>query len=116
MARSRIPKKIRAVVKGYGERLTQKNKLSIDRLIIFGSYAKGAAHRQSDVDVCVISPQFNDPLEAIRLLLHKRNNDEVRAGIEPVGFTLKNFKEGGSLINEIKRTGVEIRLGHAVSR
>jgi len=30
------------------------------------------------------------------------------AGLEPVGFSAKSFREGSSLIKEIKETGVEI--------
>jgi hypothetical protein len=30
------------------------------------------------------------------------------AGLEPIGFTEKDFREGSSLIEEIKKTGVEI--------
>jgi len=40
--------------------------------------------------------------------LQKRNDEEVAAGLEPIGFTRKDFDEGGILIEEIKKTGVEL--------
>ncbi|MBI4281259.1 nucleotidyltransferase domain-containing protein [Candidatus Uhrbacteria bacterium] len=109
MARKRVPKKIRAIVQKYSERLAEQDRFPIDRVILFGSYAKGHMRKGSDIDVCIVSPRFKDPFAAITLLLGKRNNKEVLAGIEPVGFTLKDFNEGGTFINEIKRTGVTIR-------
>lgn len=108
MVKKRISKKINSVVIAYSDRLTKKDKLPIEKVIIFGSQAKGGAGKWSDIDVCIISSKFEDPIEAIRFLLQKRNIKEVRAGLEPVGFTKKDFEEGGSLIQEIKRTGVVI--------
>ena|SRR3989338_164440 len=109
MARRRVPKEIKEMVRRYRTRLVEKDRLPIDRVILFGSFARHRAHSSSDVDICVLSSRFNDPLQATRLLLHKRDDVEVRAGLEPIGFTPADFRAGGSLINEIKRTGVEVR-------
>ena len=35
-------------------------KVPIDRMILFGSYAKGKQHKHSDVDLIIISPKFSD--------------------------------------------------------
>ena len=64
--------------------------------------------RWSDIDVCVVSPRFKDEFEAIQFLLARRNKREVMAGLEPIGFSAKSFREGSSLIKEIKKTRVEI--------
>lgn len=61
----------------------------------------------SDIDLCVISPKFKNPFDAMQYLWLKRMDDNTPA-IEPVGFSLKDFKEGGSLIHEIKKTGIRI--------
>ncbi len=110
MAKKRIPKKVITVVQGYAKRLAEKDKLPIKKVIIFGSYAKGKPHKWSDVDVCVISPKFKSGFEALQFLLIRRNEQEVMAGLEPVGFSDKDFKEGSSLIQEIKKTGVRIKV------
>ena len=34
------------------------NRIKIDRMIFFGSLAKGRGHKYSDVDLVIISPQF----------------------------------------------------------
>jgi len=108
MATSRIPKKITRVVQNYTDRIQRDTKTPIQRVILYGSWAKGNPRKWSDVDVCIISPKFQHPLEAITFLLLQRNREEVLAGIEPVGFTSKDFEEGSSLINEIKRTGIDL--------
>lgn len=109
MVKKRIPKKINKIVQNYIRRLSKEEKLPIKKVIIFGSQVKGNAHAGSDIDVCVISPKFKDTLKAIEFLLIKRKKEEVMAGIEPIGFTKENFQEGGTLIEEIKKTGVRLK-------
>jgi len=109
MAKRRIPKKIIRVVKDYAKRLADEERLRVEKVVIYGSYARGKARRWSDIDVCIISPRFKNPFEAIGFLLTRRTKKEVMAGLEPIGFTKKDFREGSSLIEEIKRTGVEIK-------
>ena len=106
MVKKRIPKKIIRIVQNYIERLSEEEKILIKKVIIFGSHAKGKTHKWSDIDVCILSPDFQDSLKAMELLLIKREREEVIAGLEPVGFTEKDFKDGSSLIEEIKKTGV----------
>ena len=108
MVKKRIPKKIIKVVRDYTKRLSEQDKIPIKKVIIFGSYAKGNPHKWSDVDICIVSPKFKDFLKDLQFLLIKRSDKEVMAGLEPVGFSGKDFREGSSLIEEIKKTGVVI--------
>lgn len=110
MVKKRISKKIIKIVQNYTKRLTEQDKIPIEQVIIFGSQVKGKVHKWSDVDVCIISPKFKDPIRAIAFLLMKRKLKEVMAGLEPVGFTKKDFKSGGSFIGEIKKTGLELKI------
>lgn len=34
-------------------------KIPVDKMIFFGSYAKGKAHRYSDIDLIIVSPKFS---------------------------------------------------------
>ena len=106
MATKRISKKIIQMVNEYALRLKKEERLPIERVIIFGSHAKGTAQHWSDIDVCIVSPKFTNLLHSIEFLLVKRNKEEVLAGIEPVGFTRNDFNNGGSFIQEIKKTGI----------
>lgn len=110
MARKRVSKKINNVVRGYARRLATQEKIPIKKVIVFGSRSKGISHRWSDIDVCIISPKLGASLKTLQFLLKKRNREEVMAGLEPMGFSEKDFKAGSSLINEIKRTGVGLKI------
>ncbi len=110
MAKKRIPKKINKTVKDYADRLSKQDKLPIDKVIIFGSYAKGKTCQWSDIDVCIISPEFRDSIRSLDYLWRRRSDEEVRRGLEPVGFSKKDFKKGNALIREITRTGIEVKL------
>jgi len=96
------------MVLDYTDRLSQKELVPIEKVFIFGSVAKGENTRKSDIDVCIVSPFFNNRVEAIQFLLKKRNKMEVISGLEPIGFSPKAFLESSSLIEEIKNTGVQI--------
>jgi predicted nucleotidyltransferase len=87
----------------------EKEKLPIERVFLFGSHAKKKARQWSDIDVCIISPQFRDRCHAIDYLWKKRRDEDVEHGIEPVGFHPKDFIDEDPLAWEIKTTGIEIR-------
>ncbi len=108
MAKRAIPKKIEKEIIEYVANL-RKGRLSIKKVILFGSYAKGKQHKWSDIDLCVISPRFKNTFSAMQYLWLKRLNDYGHT-IQPVGFSPKDYQEGSSLINEIKKTGVEIKI------
>lgn len=107
MAQKRIPKSITVQIRDYARTLREDN-LPISRVVLFGSHAKGSARRYSDIDLCVVSPRFKDPLLALRYLWRKKGREHLN--IEPVGFSPKDFREGSSLINEIKRHGIKIDI------
>ena len=108
MVRRRIPKKINNVVKAYARRLLEKDKLPIERVIVFGSYGRGMQNAGSDIDVCIVSPKFRDSVNALSYLWQSRSDEETRLGLEPFGVSPKDFKKGSSLIQEIIKYGIEV--------
>lgn len=108
MARTRIPKKVILSIREYIGSL-QQDAVPIDRVVLFGSYAKGTQHRWSDIDLCIISPKFRNTYKATQYLWSKRLHDSGLT-IEPVGFSRKNFQDDSSLIAEIKKSGIDIPL------
>jgi len=108
MAQKRIPKQKLKIVQDYVKRLSVENKLPMSRVILFGSFAKGQQRKDSDIDICVISKKFQDGLKATQFLWKKRTMQEAMAGLEPVGFSQKDFAKGGSLVEEIQKTGIVI--------
>ncbi|MBI2436428.1 MAG: nucleotidyltransferase domain-containing protein [Candidatus Magasanikbacteria bacterium] len=109
MARKRIPKKVLKKIDEFAQTL-KSEQVPITGVYLFGSFAKGNPHKWSDIDVCVISPNFKDSWEAMQFLWQRRPSitNPCDPHIEPVGYSPKAFKEGGMLIDEIKRYGVKI--------
>lgn len=106
MDKKRIPKTLEKKIYKYID-ILKEDKLPIDRVILFGSYAKGKPHKWSDIDLCVISPKFKNPFDAMQYLWLKRIDNNTPT-IEPIGFSAKDFKEGSALIEEIKKEGIKI--------
>lgn len=107
MVKKRILKKVKKEIDEYVE-ILKKDKLPIEKVILFGSFAKGTQHKWSDIDLCIVSPKFKDAFKALQYLWLKREKDSGLT-IEPVGFSPEDIKDKyNSLISEIRRTGIEI--------
>jgi len=94
------------IVTKYIEEL-EKNKIHIIEAFIFGSHAKGQTKPESDIDVALISDAFTgDRFEDRRKILPFRRKIDNR--LEPIPFKPEDFNNGGTLAEEIKKTGVSI--------
>lgn len=84
--------------------------IPIKKLIIFGSYAKGNAKSESDIDLCLVSPRFGkDSVTELQFLLKQSRHIDDR--IEPIPVSVKEYNKSASpLVIEIKKTGREIRF------
>ena len=102
-----VNKNIRRTVLVFS-RLLEKKGIPVERLIVFGSYAKNKANKESDIDLCIVSPKFGeDPLEELQFLLKQTRKVDTR--IEPIPVSPQEYRESSSpLIFEIKKFGKEI--------
>lgn len=105
-AKKILPKKVRFQVQKYLA-ILKKDNLPIQKVLVYGSYAKGTPHEWSDIDLCIVSPKFINTWSAIEYLWSHRPFD-LHHTIEPIGFSTKDFRDGSPLINEIKKTGVRV--------
>lgn len=95
------------IVKRYAEKLKQEN-YPFTAIYLFGSHAKGRAHKWSDIDVAVVSDKLKRNREEGIFLLWKMRRD-IDLMIEPHGFTVKDFQdECDPMAYEIKKTGEKI--------
>ena len=106
---------IKPEVKKEIERYTKnlkKHNLYIKKVVLFGSFAGGEGKKWSDIDLCVVSPDFKDAWQASEFLWKYRDIKDVRYVIEPIGFPEKDYlcDEGDFLIQNIKRNGVEMKV------
>lgn len=108
-----IPESIQTVVEDYITKLSKQ--IPIQKVILFGSYAKGNTNKYSDIDLAVFSDYFKDKsrVDGINfLLLHATDFD---VDLEPQPFTMDEYKEPVGLVQEILRTGIEIPLSFSDS-
>jgi len=105
--RNRVKIFVRRKVEDYLHHL-QAQGLSIQSAYIFGSQVGGERHAWSDIDVCVISPNFNRRNDGISYLWRALRKQDVQAGIEPIGFHPDEFTDDIPVVNEILRRGIRI--------
>ena len=104
----KIPELIQLIVEDYIANLSRQ--ISIEKVILFGSYAKGNTHKDSDVDIAVFSDYFKimSRVDAIQFLLLRAMDYDI--DLEPQPFTMDEYKDPVGLVQDILRTGIEIPL------
>lgn len=104
-----ITKEIKTVALKFAKFIENQG-IPIQKLIIFGSYAKKKANQDSDIDLCIVSPKFGkDHIGELQFLLKQRQYIDSR--IEPIPLSSKHYKEIESpLVYEIRKFGKEIRI------
>ena len=95
------------IVQNYAKRLKEEN-FPFSTIFLFGSQAEGKGRKWCDIDVAVISDKFEKNWEKNELLLWRTRRD-VDSRIEPIGFTVADFKNNyDPMVREIKKTGIKI--------
>ena len=101
-----IPVRIRKIIDQYIKEL-DKNKIHIQRAIIFGSYSKGLSHAWSDIDIALVSDAFDGVRMRDRSKI-RRITLSVSSDLAPIPFRTKDFTEKDPLVREILETGVRV--------
>ena len=98
--------KIKNIINRYIE-IVKQNKIVVDKIYLFGSFARGTATENSDIDIAIISKNFKgDRFDDRRLLVPLRRNIDRR--LEPIPFRPDDFHEYHPLAVEILRNGIEL--------
>ena len=98
---------VRKLTEEYAE--TVRRVLPVDKVVLYGSHAKGTATHSSDVDVCFFLSDFNG----------KRRTDIIGellglcgrykgAYFEPNAFPTSEIERGNPFVKEILMNGIEI--------
>ena len=97
---------IRKIAKALAKEL-ERNRIIVDKIILYGSYARGNPHDHSDIDLVVVSPSFRgkkilDIQEELARVFSK-----YLPIIEPIGYSSQDFQtaEPETLLGEIKKSG-----------
>ena len=82
--------------------------IPVQQAIIYGSWAKGNAKKDSDIDLCIVSENFGrDNIGELQFLLKQTRAIDNR--LEPVPFTSEELANPYStLASEIRTHGIRI--------
>lgn len=98
------------IIKAYLSELKNKG-IFIDKTFLFGSYAKGTATNESDIDLMIVSSMFDDDEMRDRFIgkiWHATKISDFK--IEPHAVGLQRFTEDdySPIIVLVKQEGIEI--------
>lgn len=100
-------KEIQKIAKQYIDYLDD-NDFFVQKAYLFGSYARGDFHKESDIDIAIISKKLVRNWDKNEnYLWHIRR--KINPLIEPIGFAPENFTIHDPLVYEIKQTGIRIK-------
>lgn len=104
----------RSEIKNIKDRYVRELKemgISVEKVVLFGSYAKGHPREDSDIDLLVVSKDFSNKNLRERLELLGLAAGRVFEPVEAIGFTkeeIEDEKMEGSFIKEILSSGVAV--------
>jgi uncharacterized protein len=101
-----VPAQVIDAVRKFATRV--KKRMSVKKVLLFGSFAKGKYTENSDIDVCVVAEDVSNGFLAALEIAPAIIGIDLR--IEPVVYSTADFDEPVSfgLLREIKTTGIEI--------
>lgn len=82
--------------------------LGIKKVYLFGSFAKGNAKEESDIDIALVLENMDDFFSVQRQLMKLRRKIDLR--IEPHPFSAKDFNSANPFAIEIEKTGIEVNF------
>jgi len=83
--------------------------MPVDKVMLFGSYAKGTADERSDIDICFFLDNYGgkrrmDILKDLLVMTYGYKD----AFFEPIVFETSELQNDNPFVKEILRTGKEI--------
>ena len=93
------------IVERYVKMVNQK--YPVEKAILFGSFAKGTYHNDSDIDLAIVFKSLEDVIDRQIELMKMRSDDDLL--IEPHPFSLNDFHSSNPVAFEILKTGIEIK-------
>ena len=87
-------------------------KFPVDKALLFGSYAKGYASEQSDIDICFFLENYNGKrrVDLLTQILGIGGKKYQGAFFEPIIFETAEIQNDNPFVQEILQTGIELRL------
>jgi len=105
-----VEREIIEILRKFQEALGEKG-IQVTKIVLYGSRATGRFHKDSDIDVAVVSPNFGkDRFEEGAKLFEIACQVDPR--IEPVPISLESYEKDTwlPLIYEIREKGITLNL------
>lgn len=105
MVKRAINKEIISSINKFIEEI--KKQYNITAIILFGSYAKGTENEDSDIDIAVISDDFDDIYDCMATLMGM--TWDIDARIEPHPITTEDYQnKSDPFVKEVIDTGIKV--------
>lgn len=106
----KIPLSILKSVKEYVSVLQKE--ISVQKVIIYGSYAKGTFNKDSDIDIVIVSKNFGKNPHEDNVYLWSKLWKISEKRIEPRAYSTKDFQSTymSPLLYEIHQHGIKIKI------
>jgi uncharacterized protein len=95
-----------ATVKKYLDQIP--NDIDIKKAYLFGSYARGAEHADSDIDIALVIKNMPDFFDMQMQLMRLRRTIDLRIEPHPIGEN--DFTSANPFAYEIQKHGIEIEI------
>ncbi len=92
------------IAKRYISNLTGKYK--IDKAYLYGSFAKGTNHADSDIDLAIVIQSVSDIIDIQFDLMQMRTDEDLI--IEPHLWKKEDFNSNNPVVAEILNHGIEL--------
>jgi uncharacterized protein len=80
----------------------------VEKVYVFGSYAKGKSTEDSDIDIALVFSKLDDSKRfdiQVQLMMLA---SQIDSRIEPHPISHDDFDSGNPFVVEIKKTGIEV--------
>lgn len=105
MAESTIKSDILKIIERYAEET--KKHFNVSSIILFGSYAKGTENEDSDIDIAIVSSDFDDVYDCMAFLMGLTWDIDTR--IEPHPIKTEDYENVTTpFVQEVINTGIKV--------
>jgi len=94
------------IAQKYVDSVSKKYELA--QAYVFGSYAKGNNHSDSDIDVAIVLKNVENLFDAQVALMHLRKDEDLH--IELHTFRDTDFDTDDPFVNEILQAGLKLKI------
>ncbi len=105
-----------AVIRRYAQKIAER--FRPEKIFLFGSYAYGKPHKDSDVDILVVMPAYNESNQAVRIKqktdhhfpldLVVRTPENLRWRLEEGDWFLREIVSKGTVLYDTADGGLDL--------